>query len=208
MPHGGLGVTRRALIAAVATVLVAGCGAQGGGDTTDAAKAGNPTPGAAANSQAASLPSAEPSLDAGDPLGFGKDENTSSVTIGGETYEFADLYCVVLAGALSAASVGGDLRVSIDLPPAGWESSGEDWNPPGVKVQVGDETVWIAASGDPALEEIPADMSAVTDYQTDGSHATGTALFVDSVKWFAYQFQDGPKPEPQEGTFEVTCAAS
>jgi hypothetical protein len=41
-----------------------------------------------------------------DPLGFGREANTAVVTIGDRRFEFGNLFCVTIGGAIGAASTG------------------------------------------------------------------------------------------------------
>lgn len=187
------------------TVLVtalAGCSAaDGGGHTPPPASSQAP-----ANSQAPAATSAAPAEQPtgapdNNPLsGFGKDSNTAVVVIGDQRYEFADLYCVTLAGALGAESLGGDPKVDISLPPEGWETSGEDWDPPSVRIQ-GDEPYMDLVAGNPADNRVTEEQSRVDSFSSDGHHATGTAIFFDQA---GYLGADQPPPSVS-GTFEVTC---
>jgi hypothetical protein len=143
-----------------------------------------------------------------DPLGFGRDANTAVVTVGDERYEFGNLYCVTIGGAIGAVSTGGDPRVDIDLPPPDWETSGDDWDPPSVKVTVRDVGTWIANPEDTALPNIEPGLSQVDSFSSDRFHATGTATFMEARGWqrVGMGLADEP-PDPISGTFEVTCPA-
>lgn len=174
-----------------------------------------PGPGGGGQPPAAPATPAAPETPAGgepanpdDPSGVGRDAKTAVVTIGGERYEFADLFCVTIGGAIGAQSVGGDPRVDIDLPPMDWETSGEDWDPPSVRVIVEGVGTWIANPVHTALSGIEPGLSQVDSYSSDRFHATGTATFMDANGWQAAQMglQDEP-PDPVAGTFEVTCPA-
>jgi hypothetical protein len=139
-----------------------------------------------------------------DQLDFGDVENTAIVIIGGERYEFTDLYCVTMGGALGAVSVGGDPKVDIDIPPRDWETSGEDWGPPTIRVS-GNEPYFDFRAGDEMFESddrVGEGMSKVDSFTTDGVRATGTATFIDTNAVMLNQ-----EPDPIEGTFEVTCGS-
>ena len=116
---------RLACVFAAITRALAGCGTSGGAGASAAAP-GSSAKASAAKTDDGSAASTNPN----DPLGFGKDANTATVTVDGETYASSDLFCVALFGAMGAHSVGSGLGVSIDLPPEDWESSGQDWEPP------------------------------------------------------------------------------
>jgi hypothetical protein len=189
------------LVAASIALAAVGCSSDSG-QANDAA-----TPAPAASSpvtEPGTSPAADPgvspaaSVDPDDPFGFGDDDATAVVTIGDERYEFSGLYCVTMFGALSAASVGGDPQVNIDLPPQDWETSGDEWEPPKVRVD-GDEP-YFQYKADPELaargEAFAA--SRVESFTSDGFQGSGTAVFMD-VNDF------GPSPSPMAGTFEVSC---
>jgi hypothetical protein len=143
-----------------------------------------------------------------DPLGFGEEANTAVVTIGDQRYEFGNLRCFTVGGAIGAQSRDGDPRVDIDLPPLDWETSGDDWSPPGIRVIVEGVGTWIANPEHTALPRIEPGLSQVDSYETDGFRATGTATFMDANGWQAAQFglEDQP-PDPVQGTFGVACPA-
>ena len=183
-------------------LLLVGCsgappGVPGGGDQPPPAPTTPAVPGTPAGGEPA---------DPDDPLGFGRDANTAVVTIGDERYEFANLFCVTIGGAIGAASTGGDPRVDIDLPPLDWETSSEDWDPPSVRVIVDGVGTWIADPEHTALPGIEPGLSQVDSYNSDRFHATGSATFMDASGWQRVQMGlDVEPPDPVAGTFEVTC---
>ncbi len=127
--------------------------------------------------------------------GFKDADASAVVTIDGVRYEFADLYCVTMAGALGAASIDGDPQVQIDLPPTGWESSGEDWSPPAVSVQnVAADLYYTADAFFADMGLAPVGQSQVDDFTSDGFSGSGSATFHES-----------PAGRTVTGTFEVTC---
>ena len=141
-------------------------------------------------------PAGQPNGSVDNPLAvLGRADNTAVVVIGDERYEFADLYCVTIAGALGAESLGGNPQVNIDLPPQDWETSGSDWDPPSIRVQVDDPEHDYKAGGN--YTGLSPDQSQVTSFDSDGRHATGTATFFDDVSH--------ADPSSVTGTFEVTC---
>jgi len=188
-------------VAIATTALIAACSgapaATPGTILTDA-----PTP---ANGATPAPPDGGATTNPDDPLGFGDEANTAVVTIGDQRYEFGNLYCVTLGGAMGAVSVGGEPTVDIDLPPMDWQTSGEDWDAPGVEVDEGDLS-WIADLGDTGLIRIEPGLSQVDSFNSDGYHATGTATFMEATAWNAVQLGISEEaPEPVQGTFEVTC---
>jgi hypothetical protein len=186
----------------VLAIALAGCSAADSGNQTQP-PANSQAP---ANSEVPVATTAAPAEQAtgapdNNPLsGFGKDSNTAVVVIGGQSYEFADLYCVTLAGALGAESLGGDPKIDISLPPEGWETSGDEWDPPSVRIQ-GDDPYMDLVAGNPADNRITEEQSRVDSFSSDGHHATGTATFYDQAAAV-----DADQPPPSvSGTFEVTC---
>jgi hypothetical protein len=137
-----------------------------------------------------------------DGLGFGKAGNSAVVKIGDQTYEFENLYCVTLAGAIGAQSVSGDPHVNIDLPPMNWQTSGEGWEPPAVSVD-GDDPYFDLTAGAAVSDSRLVGKSQVDSFDSDGKHATGTATFIDITAFMLDQ-----STPTVSGTFEVTCAAS
>lgn len=169
---------------------------------------GQPSPAAPGTPGAPGTPTGGEPANPDDPLGFGRDANTAVVTIGDQRYEFGNLFCVTIGGAIGAVSTGGDPRVDIDLPPMDWQTSGDDWGPPSVKVIVEDVGTWIADPEDTALFNIEPGLSQVDSFSSDRFHATGTATFMEASGWQGAQMglEDEP-PDPVTGTFEVTCPA-
>jgi hypothetical protein len=187
---------------AIALVL-AGCAGSAGEVVDGEPFASAPDDGgAAASAEPEDEEEDEEPVNPDDPLGFGEEANTAVVVIGDQRYEFADLYCVTIGGALGAASVGGDPQVDIDVPPEDWETSDEDWDAPSVRISGDDPYLDLRAGGE--VVEMDARMedgqSQVDGFTTDGHRASGTATFID------YQaFTTDQSPDPISGTFEVTC---
>jgi hypothetical protein len=198
---------RRLVIAAGAVLVLAACGSAGsdGAQTVEGATsaAATSTPGSADSqtSNADNGSGAAASAAPNDPLGFGNEDATATVTIGDQRYEFGDLYCVTLGGALGAVSTGSDPAVDINVPPEDWETSNQGWDPPSVWVS-GDAGALDLRAGDEVAraDQRLAGLSQVDSFTTDGYHATGSATFVD------YQvFGLSGTAEPISGAFEVTC---
>jgi len=160
-----------------------------------------------ANSQAplanTAAPAEQPSVAVDNPVSaFGKAENSAVVVVGDQRYEFANLYCVTIAGALGASSVGGDPKVDISLPPEGWETSGSDWDPPSIRIQA-DEPYLDLQAGNVLDTRVTDDQSHVDSFNSDGKHATGTATFLDMATFMTDQ-----STPSVAGTFEVTCGST
>lgn len=134
--------------------------------------------------------------------------NTAVVTIGDDVYEFTGVQCSIFtAKYIQAGNFGDDPEVSIVLPPEGWESQGDTFGPPSVRVQVGDSPtgqLWVAGDdGSPAITPIPDGASTIDSYTVpDGRpvKATGTATFIDLTAHNSGQ--DAPSIS---GSFEVIC---
>lgn len=181
-----------ALGAAALALTVIGCG-DGDGDGGAEEAADGDVAGAADGEGDAS--SDEASADgATDGASVG-----ASVTIGGQTYTaLEELVCVRLGGALSAQFADRDagITIDVDLPPEDWETdTGEDWDPPSVRVDVGDEAQLQAGNSD-IVVGMPE--TAVTAYTIDGTHASGQGDFVDV-------FQAPDAAQVVAGSFDVTC---
>ncbi len=181
-------------LATVLALAVVGC-ASSSGQTQPPANSEAP----AANTAA---PTGQPSVAVDNPVSaFGKAENSAVVVIGDQRYEFANLYCVTLAGAMGASSVGGDPTVNIDLPPQDWETSGSDWDPPSIRIQEDDPYLDLQA-GNVLDTRVTDEQSHVDTFNSDGKHATGTATFLDLATFMTDQ-----STPSVSGTFEVTCGS-
>lgn len=131
-------------------------------------------------------------------------ENTALVVVDGERYEFTLQNCVAIGGALSAAGKatgGADISVNIDLPPANWESSRDDWDPPSVRLSDDVKNVDWRAGGEVIGEfaAVGEGQSQVDSYVVDGNRASGAAAFVDLYAVMKGDFK------AVKGTFEITC---
>jgi hypothetical protein len=142
------------------------------------------------------------------PAAGGGDLNTAVVRVGGETYEFSGIRCDILAARyIQAGAYGEDPELVIVLPPEGWESQGDVYSPPSVRVTIGDPynggNEWVAGDDDTWFGDgKPAD-SRIDSYTVpDGRPvtATGTASFVDRAA-----LATGNAAPAQTGDFEVTC---
>ncbi len=193
---------RSVIIAMGAMLVVTGCSSGAGVTEAPAAPA---APGATADASPAATgggdATGEPSVNPDDPLGFGEEEATAVVIIDGQRYEFANLYCVNIGGAMSAASVGGDPKVDFGIPPEDWETSTtQDWDPPSIRLQVDEPRTDYRAGGDvlDLLPDFQPGMSQVDSFTTDGYRASGSATFVEISDF-------GADLVPISGTFEVSC---
>ena len=200
--YGASMFTKRLLLALGALTLVLGltaCGDDDDGGAGDAAADGATEGSGGAD---ASGDSGDPSSDSGDSGGAGAVGAT--VTIGDQVYEAGtEISCIRLGGAVGIHFLNDDetIAIDIDLPPVGWESdSTQDWDPPGVRVDVGDEFQYVA--GFTELDSDGGPYSSIDDYRIDGLHAEGTATFIDNFDIFA----SAETPATLTGSFSVTCA--
>jgi hypothetical protein len=187
------------------TLALVGCGTSAGEDTTSEPPASSQDAAASAEASAAKSddgPGA--SVNPDDPFGFGKEANTATVTVGDETYEFSNLYCVTMGGALGAKTIGAGLGVNIDLPPMDWETSNEGWDAPSISIKGDDPYLSLLAGGDFIQYDSRVDesMTQVESFESDGHHATGNATFLD----YNALTLNG-EIISMAGSFEVTCAA-
>jgi hypothetical protein len=192
-------------------VVLAGCGGQAAdAPATEAASIAPDSPASEAPGTAPDVPASEAASTAPDdpappPAGA---SNTAVVIIGEERYEFSDVQCSIFAPRyIQAGNFGGDPEVSIVLPPEGWESEGDTYSPPSVRVQVGDDVTgqrWVAGDdGSPLLSPIAEGSSQIDSYTVpDGRPvtATGTATFTDVMA-----HNNGADAPPVSGSFEVSC---
>lgn len=177
-------------IAAMAVGLVlAGCG--GDDDTSSQSDGGESTSDEATSSGEA--PSSE------------RGSVGARVTIGDEEYVAAtqDL-CFGVAGTFTASFTndGRVIQIDIDLPPEDWApGDGSDWDPPSIRVDVGDDNQFVAGSAELKMDGRDGPFSRFDEIVRGDRHASGTAVFVDN---FAVVNMDRT-PEPIAGTFEITC---
>jgi hypothetical protein len=187
------------------TLALVGCGTSAGEDTASDPPGSSQDVAASAEASAkASDDGPGTSANPDDPFGFGKEANTATVTVGDETYEFSNLYCVTMGGALGAQSIGAGLGVHIDLPPMDWETSDEGWDAPSISIKADDPYLSLLAGGDFIQYDNRVDesMTQVNSFDSDGHHATGTATFID----YNTLTLSG-EIITMAGSFEVTCAA-
>lgn len=190
-------------------LLVVACGGDDG-DGATAAPAAEATNAPAADVTDAPL---EQAVDAFENLDFG--DGTASVTLGGETIEFslgtgedADGNprvgaCREVFGILQVAgwaADGRDIQLDAMIPPVDWETFDDGrYDPASVEVEIAEGNQQLIADAQRA-EERGWEGSAVTDFENDGTTASGSASFYDS-----FAFGDEP-PDLVEGTFTFSCA--
>lgn len=201
---------RRVLCAATAVVALAACG--GGDDEAPNADepaaateaANDPADESAAEEPASDEPPAEEPA-ANEPAGG---DNIASVIIDGTTYEVdvslgpapqcdPDFFAAFLVS-------GGDPQGFFYalLPPP---DDPNHTDPPNVSLRVNDgEFEWIA---DPSkqMSGVEPGESQVEEFTVDGNTVKGTATFVELNETYAHS-GGGPKAQPVNGTFEVSCA--
>ena len=184
-------------------LVLAACGG-GGPDVPPTQDATNPPD---ASSPSTAAPATEPpAAPATDPPAPNIGQlNTAVVTIGDERYEFSDVQCSIFtARYIQAGNYGGEPEVVIVLPPDGWESQGDTFSPPAVRVRIGGGQYWVAGDDDgEAITPIPEGSSLIDSYSVpDGRPvtATGTATFFDVIA-----HNNGEDAPSVMGSFEVTC---
>jgi len=134
----------------------------------------------------------------------GAAENRAVVTVGDEVYEFdlTDL-CLAMFGNLagSGPSVDGrDITINIEVPPEDWETSDEDWSPPSIRIDDGENDLDWRAGDEIVTGMVEPGMSQVDSFTNDGTRASGTATFIE-----LYAVMTGDDPDPVQGTFEFAC---
>lgn len=136
----------------------------------------------------------------GDDGGGGGGPVGATVTVDGTTYTATEeIVCVTLGDGLSAQFLDRDtgIDIDIDLPPEDWETdTSEDWDPPSVRVDVGDDAQFESGRSD-VIVGMPE--TAVASYSIDGNHASGEGDFVD-------MFSLPAEATAVTGSFDVTCA--
>lgn len=142
--------------------------------------------------------------------------DTAVVTIDGERFEFefntpfgdTCLSLFEVVGGVGMAKDGTDIEIDIQIPPEDYEGRRgyEDFIP---EIEVKDDETrrTFRAGGNfefanPAPE--PGE-SQIDSYRSDGKAATGTATFIDTRALSNHEFNNGPRPEPVQGTFEINC---
>jgi hypothetical protein len=178
-----------------ATLTFAACG----GDDDDN---GSPAPGNGGAAATATSPSGGNGGQPGNGSG-GVEPGTAVVTIGEDRYEFdLSVQCLALFGNLAGfgRSVDGrDITINIETPPEDWETSDEEWEPPSIRVDDGENDIDWRAGDEIIREMVDEGVSEVTSFTNKDKRASGTATFVD-----LYAVMRG-EIEPVEGTFEFAC---
>ncbi len=145
------------------------------------------------------------------------DTEYAIVTIGTETYE-ADMSgslaaCIALGGAVGGVGQiiePGSGTIDMTIPPENWESSADDWDPPSIRVDLGEDENGVPIdwrAGGEIVESFPdlAGKSQVDSFAVDGATASGTATFIDFFQVQMAGTGQVDDPEPVEGTFEINC---
>jgi len=186
--------------------LVLGLAACGGSDPSAPATDGAGDEPVASAPPQDSEPSTAPAASAATAEG---DANTAVVWIGDERHEFSDVRCDILAPRyIQAGNYGGDPEVVIVLPPDGWESEGDTYDPPSITVTIGDPFAggqhWVAGdAGVATVNPIPEGTNDMGSYTVpDGRpvSAIGTARFVDVAA-----LDRGEETASVGGSFQVNC---
>ncbi|MGI9624844.1 MAG: hypothetical protein ACR2PK_18585 [Acidimicrobiales bacterium] len=189
--------------------------AEDGGDTADT-DAGEEASGSTDDGGDEPAPEPEPAEEEEQPApetqGSGIGSERAIVTIGDETFEFdMSVGCIALGGAVGGFGITADglVTADFDIPPEDWETSGDDWGPPGIRVQddrLDDSQAGVHHPDWRADEEWSRDTpelagaTQVESYTVNGPAASGTATFTDT--WAHALGKDAP---PVPGTFEINC---
>jgi hypothetical protein len=210
---------RRSLIVIPAILILALAFAACGNDDDDADGLDSPDPPPAADDgDGAAAETDDGAADAGNgddtqappPAG----DAVAVVTVGDLSYEFAlegsttvdgDTLmgmCVTTFGVVAGhgyATDGSYAEVDFEIPPEDWETSGEGWEPPTIRIE-DRERGYYWRSGDAEFFDISPGVAEVTEFRNADNRATGTATFFD---FEAHDFTGDP--ETVEGTFEIQC---
>ncbi len=150
-------------------------------------------------------------------------EGTAVITIGAQTWEFvlADgrMGCGVSDDGSELTAYGTvddtyEVTFSAGLHPYGVGTTQRLSGPAPAAIQVMDDAsheVWMADPTNPvgmeaAIEAIPGGASQVDSLTIDGSHAWGTATFIERQAVRKAWGTHGPLPDPVPGTFDIRCA--
>jgi hypothetical protein len=150
-------------------------------------------------------------------------EGTAVITVGGQTWEFVLaegwMGCGVSedGSRLNAfGSVDGTFEVSFsaDLHPFGVGTTARVASPTAASVLVHDDIgrqIWMADATNPvgmeaAIEAIPGGSSQIDTLSIEGSHAWGTATFIERQAVTKAWSTHGPLPPSVPGTFDIQCA--
>lgn len=188
--------TRHMLSGAAGIALLLGVAACGGDDD--------------GSSQDASAQNSSESSDSGDvePTETGEDSGPDGpvgarVVIGDQEFTATtQVSCIEMGGALSAYFLTDDelTSIDIDLPPEDWATNPQStWDPPGVRIDVGDEFQYVA--GFTELESPGGPYSAIASFDIGDGHSQGAGSFVDNFEIFS----STATPQVVEGSFDVTC---
>lgn len=166
-----------------------GSSTQESDDSTDASPEG-------ANDGAAAVDAEDDDSSSDGPVG-------ARVVIDGQEFEATtQVTCIEMGDAFGAYFLTDDETLSIDisLPPENWESDTQNaWDPPGVRVDVGDEFQFVA--GFEELDSPDGPHSSIASFDLGDGHAEGAGTFIDNFELFG----GGGTPSILDGTFEVTC---
>lgn len=210
--------TRIAILAVAILMIAAACSSDSSDDEPTAST--TTVPGATTTAgEGATTTATAAGDDGGGDAGSDASGDTeyAIVTIGSETFE-ADMSgslaaCIAIGGAVGGVGQivePGSGTIDMTIPPENWESSPDDWGPPSIRVDLGEDENGVPidwrAGGD-IVESMPdlVGKSQVDSFSIDGATATGTATFID---FFQVQLAGGGQvddPEPVEGTFEINC---
>lgn len=132
---------------------------------------------------------------------YGNPPGTATVEIGEIRYDFdLDILCLSMFGAMGVAggaTDGSAVTVDADFPPAGWETSNEEWDPPSISIDDDVRDIGWQAGG-VATDMYPAGSSQIDSFTADGQLAAGEATFVNT-------YTIGDNLQVETGRFEFRC---
>jgi hypothetical protein len=210
-----VGSWRRLSVFAAALMVVAVACSNGDDDSTATAAPAEPTTteAPAVDAETEDEADSEPTTGEAAPtdaiaagLGFGS--GSGSITLGGETFEFAiapgaglcrDVFGIIQAGGSVADER--DIDGEFMIPPLDWETYSDGrYDPPSVQLKItstGDDNARWRADAGWAQENDKVGMSQVDSYEKDGQTASGSATFANS--W-------NSDAESVRGSFEISCS--
>ena len=199
-----------------AALILAAC--SGGGD--DAAPSAETTVPAVSDTEAPQDSDAgsqdvseSPEQDAEEPVPEGPGAKRAVVVIGDEQFEFdMSIACVSIGGAVggSGFDADGSVQINIDISPEDWETSGDGWNAPSIRVEDESDDAaprrdWRSGGEVVANYEALSATVRVDTFSVEGSRAAGSATFIDLMAYDLALVTGDPLPEPVAGTFEINC---
>lgn len=126
------------------------------------------------------------------------------LVLDGEEYLMpAKRVCVAIAGSFGAqfATDDNENTVYIDVPPPGAEDGSGEWDPPGVRFDLGDEEQWVMGADEPNNDNGVGVHSSLDSIERGDNSITVTGTFVERYSLF----DPNGEPETVQGSLEVSC---